>query len=396
VAHVEDLWLNVGPNGRKTVKTARYGTKTKRWQAVWQEPGGKRRKKSFETKDAAQGWLDKVAADKQTGTYITRDSGAITVRAMSERWVEAHPDWAASTRARNLDILRSQVLPRWGDVRLDEVTNEDVQAWVNAMTCATNTTKRHHQVLSGILTLAVKRKRLPYNAALGVAFPAADGRPMIALTIPQVDAFVAAHPHYLRVWALFLAFTGLRVSEAAGLRIRDVDLMRRRVTVRESVVVVNGRKVEQTRLKTDAAQDRRVPLVPELVPLLDGLCADRSDRDRVFVSARGASINRANYSRREFRAAAEAIGMAGLRPHELRHTAVSHAIASGATVKEVQAIAGHSDASVTLNVYGHLFEDSLDQVSDRMGAHIERARKAARKAEKKAARPTESPQAAKA
>ncbi|MCR6688101.1 MAG: site-specific integrase [Cellulomonas sp.] len=163
---------------------------------------------------------------------------------------------------------------------------------------------------------------------------------------------------------------------------RDVDLPGRRVTVRGAVVVINGVKVEQERTKTDASQGRRVPLLPELVPILTELVEGKAPSDRVFTTARGASVNRANYSRREFRAAA-AIGMPGLRPHALQHTAVSLAIASGATVKEVQAIAGHADASVTLNVYGHLFEDSLDRVAARMAAFVDAER----------ARPTQSPQA---
>ncbi|MCR6649778.1 MAG: site-specific integrase [Cellulomonas sp.] len=243
--------------------------------------------------------------------------------------------------------------------------------------------RRIHQVLSGVLTFAVDRKRIPYNPAAHTSFPTVDTEPMTVLTVRQVDAFVAAHPEGLRVWAKFLALTGLRVSEAAGLRVRDVDLKRQRVTVREAVVVVDGRKVEQKRVKTESSQGRRVPLVPELVAELTALVAGRADTERVFTGRAGASMNRANYSRRQFRAAVESIGMPGLHPHVLRHTAVSLAIASGASVKEVQAIAGHKDAAMTLNVYSHLFEDSLDRMGQRMADYLAAER----------AQPPRSPQA---
>jgi Phage integrase family len=56
----------------------------------------------------------------------------------------------------------------------------------------------------------------------------------------------------------------------------------------------------------------------------------------------------------------------GEPPHELRHTAASLAIASGANVKDVQRMLGHAQASMTLDVYAGLFEDGLDDVADRM------------------------------
>ena len=58
----------------------------------------------------------------------------------------------------------------------------------------------------------------------------------------------------------------------------------------------------------------------------------------------------------------------GFTPHELRHTAASLAIASGADVKVVQQMLGHKSATMTLDLYGHLFGDRLDVVADAMDA----------------------------
>jgi len=62
-----------------------------------------------------------------------------------------------------------------------------------------------------------------------------------------------------------------------------------------------------------------------------------------------------------------------LHPHQLRHTAASLAIASGADVKVVQQMLGHSSATMTIDTYGHLFDDRLDEVGEAM----DRARTAA-------------------
>ncbi len=51
-------------------------------------------------------------------------------------------------------------------------------------------------------------------------------------------------------------------------------------------------------------------------------------------------------------------------PHELRHTAASLAIAAGADVKVVQRMLGHKSATMTLDLYGHLFTDRLDTIAD--------------------------------
>ncbi len=53
-------------------------------------------------------------------------------------------------------------------------------------------------------------------------------------------------------------------------------------------------------------------------------------------------------------------------PHELRHTAASLAVSSGANVKAVQRMLGHASAALTLDTYADLFDDDLDAVADRL------------------------------
>ena len=60
------------------------------------------------------------------------------------------------------------------------------------------------------------------------------------------------------------------------------------------------------------------------------------------------------------------VGPKGFHAHELRHTAASRAIASGADVKIVQQRLGHKTATMTRDLYGHLFPDRLDEFADRM------------------------------
>ncbi|MGV8849939.1 MAG: tyrosine-type recombinase/integrase [Propionibacteriaceae bacterium] len=92
--------------------------------------------------------------------------------------------------------------------------------------------------------------------------------------------------------------------------------------------------------------------------------AGRTPDDVVFTGPRGGALRSQGFQRLIPTEAAESVGLEGLHPHALRHTAASLAIASGANVKVVQQMLGHKSATMTLDLYGHLFPDQLDQVAE--------------------------------
>ena len=113
---------------------------------------------------------------------------------------------------------------------------------------------------------------------------------------------------------------------------------------------------------------REVPIPRFLVDELATHVAGKAPDDLVFTGVRGgARCARTIFRRAAFDRAASRIGMPDLHPHELRHTAASLAIASGANVKVVQQMLGHKSATMTLDQYGHLFGDRLDEVADADG-----------------------------
>jgi integrase len=68
-----------------------------------------------------------------------------------------------------------------------------------------------------------------------------------------------------------------------------------------------------------------------------------------------------------FDPAATNASVGGLAPHELRHTCAFLAIRSRASIKTAQRLPGHATATMTLDNYGHLYPDELDQVAEQMG-----------------------------
>jgi integrase len=147
--------------------------------------------------------------------------------------------------------------------------------------------------------------------------------------------------------------------------VHRLDLLRRRIEVAEAVVEVNGRLVFGT---PKNHQTRSVPVPRFLVDDLAAQLAGKAPDELVFTSSRGATLRVQSLRRSYFDRATTSAGLDGLVPHELRHTAASLAIGSGANVKAVQRMLGHAGASMTLDRYGHLFNDELDAVADRLDA----------------------------
>jgi integrase len=221
------------------------------------------------------------------------------------------------------------------------------------------------------MELAVRGGRIPSNHATGVHLPKVAEPAERFLTVEELRRLAGAAAQYpipevgrqYRALVLVLGFCGLRWGEAAALRVRRVDLLKRRLKVAESVTEVRGRL--EWGIPKDH-QDREVPIPRSLVPLLTEVMAGKGPDDLMFVTWRGKALRNVNFRRDVFDKAAEDAGLAGLTPHELRHTAASLAVSAGANVKGVQAMLGHAKAAMTLDVYTGLFDGDLDGVADRI------------------------------
>lgn len=336
-----------------------------RWRARYRDPAGSEHAKHFDRKVDGQRWLHKVSSALLTGVYVDPVKSRITVGEWSDRWLAAQLQLKPSTRSRYAGILRRQVLPKWARVALSDVTHADVSAWVTALSAeglAASTVRQAHRVLSLVLSLAVRDGRLPRNPADKVALPRAATPEKRFLTHAEVAELADAAGDYALVIRV-LAYCGLRFGELAALRVGRVDLLRRRLTIAESVTEVEGKAVFGTP-KGHATRSVAVPrsIVDELTEQVAGRGAD----ELVFTAPDGGLLRLNNFRRRQFDPAARAAGLNGLTPHELRHTAASLAVSAGGNVKAVQRMLGHKSAAMTLDVYSGLFDDDLDALAERM------------------------------
>lgn len=334
----------------------------------YRDASGREHARHFKRKADAQRWLDEQTAALVRGDWVDPDrSRGVTVGQWSEKWLAGRSHLKPKTLSSYRSLLRTRVLPTWERVPLPKIQHSDVVAWVAGMRAeglSASRTRQAYHVLTSMLDAAVKDGRLGRNPAADVDLP----------RLPQTDRRYLSHaeladvadgcgPHRLLV--LVLGYTGLRWGEATALRVRRVNLLTSRIEVAESVTDVDGRMI----FGPPKSHARRwVPVPPFLRDELAAQLAGKAPRDLVFPSAVGTPLRVQNFRRGHFDRAAAAAGVTGLVPHELRHTAASLAIGSGASIKGVQSMLGHASAAMTLDRYGHLLADELEAVAERMEA----------------------------
>lgn len=364
--------------------TVRHGKGT-RWLARWVDRDGQERTKAFERKAAAAASIQQIASDLHVGTYVDAKSAAVPFGTMAEEWLQSKTRLKPSTRVSYRSLLDTVILPRWKDVRLADMTHADIQEWVTWMTASRDarTARSHdkarnaarkplssrrivhaHGRLHQVLAYAIRTKRLAANPADDVELPRIVSKEEIALSLEEVQKLVAAAGDEGPVIQT-LAFVGLRFGELVALRVKDVDLKRRRIHVSKAVALVGNDLVEGT---TKTHQGRPVPiLTDQLAETLRAVISDRPMGDYLFPGPDGDAM-RNDYLSWRFEKAAAAAGMKGITIKTLRHTAGSLALQQGASVVTVQKLLGHRNATTTMNVYSHMLPDDFDTLAEKMNA----------------------------
>ncbi len=321
-------------------------------------------KRGFRTKRDAELFSATVEVTKAKGEYVAPKLGRITVNELAPDWLARKEQATAPSHYRTLETAwRVHVRPRWGKVSVADVESLSVEAWIAAMSAkgaGTTTVLRAHGVLSGILTGAVKGKRLAANPAKGIeGLPRKTAKRHVYLTAQDVARLTDESGEH-RALVLVLAYCGLRWGEAIGLRIRDVEFLRRRLSVSENAVQIGARHAVGP---TKGRKARSVPVPTFVLEELSVQCAGKAPGDLVFGGRDGGYLPRPKSSNGWFRRAVEAADTQAVTPHDLRHTCASLAVSAGVNVLALQRMLGHQSAKVTLDTYADLFDDDLDAVS---------------------------------
>lgn len=164
---------------------------------------------------------------------------------------------------------------------------------------------------------------------------------------------------------LCLGYLGVRFNELAGIRVENVDFKTHRIEIVEQLDV-KKKRAKQTR-ETKTNEERRIAFPEFLASYLEKRCAGKAPDEFVFSAPKGGPLRLENFRRDFYAPALEKVTSRDktfpqVTVHNLRNTAASLAVQSGANVKALQRMLGHASAAMTLDTYAELFDDDLDTV----------------------------------
>lgn len=354
-AGVEDLWRR-----SDGTPSARHG-RGRRWRARWVDDAGQERTRAFERKVDAQKWIDDQTSKLVTGVYADPNNRT-TVAVVADGFLGSQGHLKERTRYEYRSLANALILPKWGQVRVNEIRRSLVESWLAGLVNEGKSGSRVRQagrLFSQIMDYARADRLITLNPCADVKLPREHkARADHYLTTEQVWALSEAVGERWAVLARTLAFTGLRWGELSALTVSDVDLERRRFTVSKAYSDMGGRIVLGS---TKNHETRWVPIPAglgrEIRPLVKG-----REPGALLFHRDGAPIPASYFLRTVLRPAVKSVkGIPDeFVTHDLRHTAASLAIRGGVHVKTLQRMLGHKTATLTLDRYGHLFPDDLD------------------------------------
>lgn len=382
---------------RRPKGTGSIRNRNGRWQGSFFEidPRTESRRqisKTFDTKTAAQEWITTTMAEMERNGPTVRNHD--TLADFLCMWLDSRDvtELAANTKSWYRSAVKDHIIPALGSIRLDKLSAAQVDAFLASRLkggrldgrpggLSPSSVRRLYVTLRKAVTWGQRMNVLARDPMRGVSAPKLPTADPLSKswTIEQVETFLAsvADDRLQALWHT-AAWTGMRRGELVGLRWSDVDLDGGAVSVRRTVVMVDGLPVESTP-KTNRGRrvveldDRTVAALRKhrAAQVVERLAAGSAwhDKDDVFVWEDGRPL-RPDWVSHRF---GQLVRTAGLRPipfSGLRDTHATALLRAGVHPKIVQERLGHHSAAFTLDVYSAVIpamqRDAVERLSEQI------------------------------
>lgn len=346
---------------------------TKRKDGRWQgtvtigknDDGSQRRQYIYgKTRSEVAEKINKLINNINSGTYIDKKKNP-TVEEWLTFWLETYKanNIKKTTYDQYFAMMRGHLIPAFGNLRLVELTESQIQAFYNklfASGMASRTIHIIHTVLRAALKKAVKIRLLMFNVCDAVELPKQTKKERRVLSEDEQKRLLKVLKEDEQgIMYIFALFTGLRRGEVLALRWSDVDLEEGIISVTKTLNRVNtyADSGDRTKLivsepKTETSK-RIIPIVDSLLPLLKKQKQKNNNEfNLVFPSEAGGYIDPGNYNRKFYKLVKKA-GLPKANPHALRHSFATRALEAGVDLKTTQELLGHSSITITSDLYTH-------------------------------------------
>ena len=302
-------------------------------------------------------------------------------------------DWLVSVKKNELkpksydrleQTINLYVSPSIGQIQLQAVSSKDIQKMINDLRDSGkshSTIKKAYDAVNACFKLGVIQKTVASNPAIGVSIPSKKLLPPKKIQFYSKEEAALLVSYAMSKWGNgkrryplgafvpLLLNTGLRMSELLGLRWKaDIDLENRTLKVHQNVAFVKDRDedastkykvIVQDSVKTDAGQDRTIPLNDDAYAALLDIQQITGDQTYVMTTSNGTLVKPRQLDQM-FRRIAVATGLPKDKiygVHSLRHTFATLLLSNGVEIKTVSELLGHSDVTVTYNTYIHVIRE---------------------------------------
>ena len=337
-------------------------------------------------KKKAEDKLDELKAEVKTGSR----SSSYTVTEWMNYWLEKviYPSKAIKTYENFESKSRNYIVPVLKDMKLSDLKAEDVDALMNYVEeqSSSNASNYTRSVLGTALESAKKRKHVSRN----VVFEDTEMReilkkPLQIPTAPEVNAVLDyASANYAEFFPIYrlLAYSGMRLGEAIALTWSDIDLDNRKVSITKSICkTLWGLKLGKPKTgnsnRTIGIDQRTVYILRNVrgaqVLQRDNNQGEYAGKDLVFANALGEYIT-PNQVWNRLQTIARHLGFSSFKTHAFRHFHVSMLLKSNQNIYSIMRRLGHKSIQVTMDVYGHLI-DNTDNTADVFAKQMEDARR---------------------
>lgn len=353
----------------------------------WRDERGRNRQRTFDRRQDAVAFDAELVRRRQAGpgaiAQLTGE-GATLEEWRAERW---RPEHAAGLEESTLstydEVWERHVQRQLGGVALTRVTASTVRSWQAELAAGgtpVDTIRKARTVLSSVLRHAAESDAIAANPVSVVRAPkrtaARAVRPVelheterIRLELLQLSKGAVAHLS-LRdvVMVSLMAYAGLRPGEVRALRWNAI----REATIVVDQAVSAAGKVKATKTTSIGTVRLLGPLREDLEQLRAAAAPRPSD---LVIGELWSKETWEIWRSRRWRRAVKRAGVEPRpRPYDLRHTFASGLLAEGRSVHYVATQMRHSPA-LTLQVYGHLFDEYRDREPIQLDAEVARIRK---------------------
>jgi len=332
-------------------------------------------------KEYAVRWEQKIAG------YVSLDENKTFGDLAAWFWETYVPrKWRESTEHANEHILRNQILPRLGNLKLKEITPAFLDSFFNEMQkngrvledtlgrpredkpLSANTVGKVRQLINTIFSEAVRKEimtRNPCKLTTLVGLPSNGYRAQGFLDKEQANALLKALgdcDFQFRVMITLLLYSGARAGEICGLRVNCVDFEKNIIHINKTLTYIpkKGYSLEPPKTRNST---RYVALPQNVMDLLKTHLETRTVfnpelAEMVFHAPEGGYCHESGINKR-FKKLCKSLGFSDdIHLHSIRHTATSLMINSDIPTRVISEQLGHASTVITENVYGHVFAES--------------------------------------